>query len=337
MMPKKTAEKRPKAEKKVKAEKPAEKPKTLQAFLSNFHHVEPFIWQPSGIVGLDLAIGAGIPRGRTIEIFGAEGSGKSLMGWSILKSIQNAGGETMLLENEATAPQKFMRLVGMNMERLVYERPETVEEFRDTTVRYVTGVRKFTKAPIGIMLDSIAGASAEKEWTDEDAEDMGGERPRDQDMASKAMALSNFFKQHTVWMAENDVTLICINQLRDKPGVKFGRTSDSPGGRALKFFSSVRIELYKGKVFERGGAEAGCDCVMRVEKNKCAQPHRKTTLRINYNVGYDPHFGALDMLVQAGRVSVERPGVFKVGEETFAEKELPDVLIKHPELLEPWQ
>lgn len=336
-MAKKTAEpKAPKAEKKAKADKTPKKPKTLQEFLGTFRRVEPFFWQPTGIIGLDLAIGAGIPRGRTIEIFGGEASGKSLMGWTILKQFQQQGGEIILLENEATAPKKFMTEVGIDVPKLVYERPKTVEAMRDTLVKFVTGVRQFSKAPIAVMFDSVAGSSAVKEWTDEDAEDMGGERPRDQDMASRACALSNFFKQYTIWMAENDVTLICINQLRDKPGVKFGRTSDSPGGRALKFFSSVRIELYKGKAFERGGQEAGADTVVRIEKNKCARPHRKVKLRINYNQGYDPYFGALDMLVQSGRVTVERPGVFKVGEETFAEKDLPEVLTKHPELREAW-
>ncbi len=328
--------KKTKTPKQTKEKKESKSPKTLESFLSTFHRVEPFTWMPTGIVALDLALGGGIPRGRIIEIFGAEASGKSLLGWTILKKFQQMGGEVMLLDNEATAPKQFMTQVGLDIPKVVYERPETVEQFRDTVVMYVTGVRKVTKAPIGIMLDSIAGASAEKEWTDEDAEDMGGEKPRDNDMASKAMALSNFFKQHTVWMSENDVTLICINQLRDKPGVMFGRTNDSPGGRALKFFSSQRIELYKGKPFERGGIEAGTDNTARTEKNKCARPHRKAKLRINYNQGYDPYFGAVDMLAQAGRIQVEKPGIFKVGEETFAEKDLPEVLTKHPELLEPW-
>lgn len=319
-----------------KKTKTAAGPKSLGKFLSTFHRVEPFTWMQTGIVALDLAIGHGIPLGRIIEIFGGEAAGKSLLGWTILKKIQQLGGETMLLENEATAPEQFMKAVGMDLERLVYEQPETVEEFRDVIVRYVTGVRKVTQVPIGIMLDSVAGSSANKEWTDEDAEEMGGEKPRDQDMASRAAALSTFFKQHTTWMSKNNVTLICINQIREKIGVSFGRKTDSPGGKALKFFSSVRIELNKGKRFERLGEVVGADCFVNIEKNKCARPYRKPMLRINFNQGFDPLFGAEEMLVKAGRIEVARPGVFKLGEEEFKSADLPAVIEKHPDLLAPW-
>ncbi len=308
----------------------------LKSLASSFGRVESFKTILTGIHPLDLALGNGIPRGRIIEIFGSESAGKSLMGWEILKAFQKIGGETMLLGNEATEPERFMRAVGMDLEKLAYERPETVEQHRDLITQFVTGVRKVSDAPIAIMWDSIAGTSAEKEWDDEGADEFGGEKPRDNDMASRAASLSNFFKQHTTWMAKNDVTLICINQLREKIGVMFGKKTDSPGGRALKFFASIRIELSRGKKFERGGHLAGADCYLTIEKNKCARPARKALLRINWNEGYDRTYGLGDLLVEAGRVKDKKGGTYAIGEETFTMAEWPAISEKHPELMEPW-
>jgi len=316
--------------KKIKALPGAAKLKSLS---SSFNRVEPTVWLPTGIHALDLSIGHGIPRGRIIEIFGGESAGKSLLGWEILKQFQNVGGETMLLGNEATESERFMRLVGIDVDKLAYERPETVEEHRDLIVTFVTGVRKISKAPIGIMWDSIANTSAEKEW---EKDEEVGEKPRDNDMASRAASLSNFFKQHSTWMVKNDVTLLLINQIREKIGVMFGKKTDSPGGRALKFAASVRIELTRGKRFEKEGIIAGTDCYMTVEKNKCARPFRKACLRINWNQGYDRYAGLGDTLVAAGRVKDLKGNTFAIGDEKFTTNDWPAVLEKHPELMAPW-
>lgn len=304
----------------------------IKAFLSQYNRLEKINWMPTGIHALDLAIGGGIPMGRIIEVFGGETGGKSVLGWTIIKAFQKAGGYGMMLDVEATTPEQFIQLVGVDLDNLAYEWPETVEEARDYIVNWVNGIRKLSKGPLVVMLDSVAAISAEGEWAKED----GKYVPRDNDMASRAQAIADFFKQHTVFLARNNVTLLCLNQLRDKIGIVYGRKTDSPGGHSLKHAAIVRLELSRGKKIEPDGKIIGINCHARVEKNKAAAPFRKAELQILWGKGYDPFAGLVDVLVAAGRIQDLKGGEYQLGETKFKAEDIASIVEKNPVLLEPW-
>lgn len=201
----------------------------------------------------------------------------------------------------------------------------------DTFDICVEGSNNFVAAGV-IVHNSIAATSAKGEWKKED----GKEVPKENEMASRASAMSDFFRQYTVWMEKNNVTLICINQLRDKIGVMFGRKTDSPGGHALKHHASVRIELTRGKRFEVGGYTGGVECHASIQKNKCAPPFRRATLRVNWNQGFDALAGLDEVLEESGRIKTAKPGVYKCGEEEFQKSGMSEFVASHPTLLENW-
>lgn len=308
----------------------------LDSLLQGYNHPDVIKWMRTGIHAIDLNLGGGIPMGRIIEILGNEFAGKTLLGCTILKEFQRAGGACMFANAEAGGAAESLVRLGVDIEKIRYEEPETVEQFRDQSNDFINDVRKVSKdAPICILLDSVANLTSENQW-EEDKE--LGEVPKDNGQPGvRAKAFSEFFAQYAVSYKKHNVTLICNNQLRDKIGVMWGKKTDSPGGHALKHIASVRVELTRGKKIEDSdGGYKGNVCYFKVEKNRFALPFRKVELQINPNEGFDVWKGLLETLVSAKRIMIKKPGVFLIGDQEFEAKELPAIIEKNPNLIEAW-
>lgn len=305
----------------------------LAKMIKDARHPSVVKWIRTGVHALDLAIGNGIPLGRTIEIFGNEQAGKSLLAWLIAKAFQKAGGIVLLFDIEATAPTEFMQTLGLKTDEIILPSEEinTIEDVRDSLVETVTKIRDIDpEVPILAILDSVAATTSRGEWENE--EDM---KVKDNPMGRRAEAFSKFFRTHTVWMDKNNVSLCCVNQLRDKIGVMFGRKDESPGGRALKFGASVRIELTRGKKIELNEKHIGLECRVHIQKNKVAVPFRSTILRVMFGQGFDPFSGLIPVLASAERIK-EVTGGFEYGEKKYKNADLESVIAEHPELVNEW-
>lgn len=308
----------------------------LDKLLKNYSHPEPIQWVRTGIHAIDLALGGGLPRSRIIETFGADFTGKTLLGATAMKAFQAIGGACMFANAEAGGAAESLVTLGVDIERIRYEEPETVEQFRDQTQDFIESVRAIDKkVPIFILLDSVANLTAENQW-EEDKE--LGEVPKDNGQPGvRALAFSKFFADFAVYFKRNDVTMVCNNQLRDKIGVMWGKKTDSPGGHALKHIASVRIELGRGKKIESSSKEyLGSVCYFKTEKNRFAVPYRKAELKIVPGKGFDPYAGLLEMLLAAKRIKIDKAGKFMVGEKEYVVDAIEEAVKEHPELLEPW-
>lgn len=308
----------------------------LVKLLQKARHPKEVRWIRTGIHAIDLMIGGGIPRGRIIEIFGGESGGKSLLAWQIAKAVQDLGGVVLLYDIEATAPAKFMIALGVNTEDVIMGEiggdVTTVEMIRDDLKNRVEEIRDIDKdIPILVIWDSVAATSCEGEWENKDKMES-----KEHAMGRRGEAMSKFFRQWTEYLDKNDVTLICVNQLRDKIGVMFGRKDESPGGRGLKYHASVRLELTRSKKIEKDGNVIGVLCRAIVQKNKVAPPFRKSEdLRIMWGTGFDPESGLIDLLIESGRVKKEKESLV-VGDGKYKASELGKLLQEHPEILEEW-
>lgn len=306
----------------------------LAKLVNRYKHPDKLEWVRTGIHALDLCIGNGIPRGRVIEIFGDEQGGKSLLAWEITIAFQKLNAVVILCDVEATAPREFMQLLGVNVDDIVEppETPRTVEDVRDFVKKVTDEVRLIDKTiPILVIWDSVAATSAFREW-----ENFEKFQPKEINVGTRAQAVSKFFREFTSYMSKNDVTMIAVNQVRDKIGVMFGKTHDSPGGRGLKFHASVRLELNKSKRIDRDGKTVGVMCRIYTEKNKTAPPFRKAVLDIYWNKGFDRTSGMIDILSDTGRISDVKQGTFKIGEQKYKESDIAKAIEEHPELVAEW-
>lgn len=305
----------------------------LESLLNKARHPKEPKWIRSGVHAIDLCIGGGIPLGRTIEIFGNEQSGKSLLAWTIAKAFQDAGGVIILYDVEATAPVKFMQRIGVKVEEVMMpdEELDTVEAIRDSMTKMVTDIRAIDKdRPILVIWDSVAATSSTGEW-----EDHGKMEMKDHSMGARGGAMSRFFRGWTTWMDKHNVTLVCVNQLRDRVGKMWGPEQESPGGHALKFHASVRVELTKGKRIEKDGLPIGVICRVSIPKNKMAFPFRKAEVNILEDAGFEVNSGLIELLERAGRLKSDK-GWVAVGEKKYRASALTEILSENPSLLDDW-
>jgi len=292
-------------------------------------------WVRTGIHALDLMFGGGIPLGRIIEVFGDESTGKSLLAWTIAKAWQEQGGVVVVFDTEATAPRKFMRRVGVNIEELIYRRPDTIEELEKELLLLLNVLTKADKeAKILFIHDSIAATCSAGEWEyDKKAKMLV---PKEAEMAARARAMSRLMRHCAAVISKYNAVYIGVNQVRDKIGVMFGEKTTTPGGRAIKFHASLRLQLNRGgRIDVEGQRPIGVICNAFVKKNKCAEPFRKAPLRIIWKRGFDEWAGLAEVLEESGRiVSGGKPGFLKIGKIRFRRKNLKIIVDKRPELLE---
>ena len=242
---------------------------------------------PTGSIALDLALGVGgLPRGRIVEIFGAESAGKTTLAMSAIAEAQAAGGQAAFIDVEHAMDPAYARLIGVDVEKLLISQPDSAEQALEITEYLIR-----SGALDIIVVDSVAALvpAAELEG------DMG-----DMQIGLQARIMSQALRKLTGIIHKTDTVCIFINQLREKVGVVFGNPEVTPGGRALKFYSSVRIDLRRVEAVKVGQDIIGNRVRARVVKNKVAAPFRKAELEIMFKSGISKEGSLLDLGVENG-------------------------------------
>ncbi len=247
----------------------------------------PFI--PTGSIALDYALGiGGVPRGRVVEIFGPESSGKTTLALSILSQAQKGGGVAAFIDAEHAMDPTYSKKVGVNLDDLLISQPDTGEqalEIAETLVR--------SNAVDVIVIDSVAALVPRAEIEGE----MG-----DQLVGLQARLMSQAMRKLTAAISKSKTCVIFINQIREKIGVMFGNPETTPGGRALKFYASVRIDLRRRETIKSGDTVIGSSVRAKVVKNKVAPPFHQADFDIYYDEGISKETGILDLCEEMGIV-----------------------------------
>lgn len=247
-------------------------------------------WVPTGCFALDELIGKGLPRGRVIEMFGAESSGKSTLSLFLMSQIQKRGGRVALIDAENAFDGQYASNIGVDISKLLVSQPSTLEESMDIIKELVeTGVFDI------IVIDSVSALVPKSE--------VEGEDFMKDTMAIQARLMSRALRILSGPISKSKTIVIFINQIRDKVGVFFGAKTTTSGGRALKFFSSVRLEVSKGsKITGKNETQIGNEIIVTAVKNKVGFPWKKTTLDLYYAKGIDLHADTLDFGTSIGVV-----------------------------------
>lgn len=253
---------------------------------------EPWPAISTGGLSLDIALGiGGLPRGRIVEVFGSESSGKSTLCLNILANAQKMGGRCLFIDAEHALDPVYAQALGVNVEDLVFAQPTTGEEAL-TILEKMVSTGGFAVA----IVDSVAALTPRAELEGE----MG-----DSHMALLARLMSQGMRKLTGVVNETNTLVIFTNQIREKVGIVYGNPEVTPGGRALKFHSSVRIQLKRRKdvTSKKDGSIIGSMVEANVRKNKMAPPFRKAEFQITYGRGIN----YLDSVINAA----ETTGVLK--------------------------
>jgi len=239
----------------------------------------------TGCLSLDIAFGiGGVPRGRIIEIFGPESSGKTTLAQHIVAEVQKLGGIAAFVDAEHALDPEYAEKIGINVKEMLISQPDTGEqalEIVETLVR--------SNAVDVIVVDSVAALVPQKEIEG----DMG-----DQHMGLQARLMSQALRKLTGIVAKTKTVVIFINQIRNKIGVFFGNPETTSGGNALKFYSSVRVEVRRSAQIKQGDKIIGNRVKAKVVKNKVAAPFRSTEFDIMYNEGISLAGDLIDLGVE---------------------------------------
>ncbi|MSQ23829.1 MAG: recombinase RecA [Chloroflexi bacterium] len=237
---------------------------------------------PTGSISLDLALGVGgIPRGRVTEIFGPESSGKTTLVQHIMANAQNAGGVVALIDTEHALDPIYAQNCGVNIEDLLVSQPDTGEQALEIAEALVR-----SGALDVVCVDSVAALVPRAELEG----DMG-----DSHMGLQARLMSQALRKLTGAISRSHTAMIFTNQLREKIGVMFGNPETTPGGRALKFYASVRLDIRRTDSIKQGTSVIGNRTRVRVVKNKVAAPFRVAEFDIMYNEGISRSGGLIDV------------------------------------------
>ncbi len=255
---------------------------------------------PTGSLALDIALGVGgLPRGRVIEIFGPESSGKTTVALQIVAEAQKRGGVGAFIDAENALDPTYSKALGVNIDELLISQPDTGEQALEITELLVRSA-----AVDVVVIDSVAALVPRAEIEG----DIG-----DSHVGLQARLMSQALRKLSNAINRSNTIAIFINQLREKIGVMFGNPEVTPGGRALKFYSSVRIDLRKIDTIKRGTDIVGNRVRARIVKNKVAPPFRNAEFDIMYGLGISKQGDILDLGVTYG--VVKKSGAWYVYEE----------------------
>ena len=276
---------------------------------------------PTGSLTLDMALGiGGYPKGRIIEIYGPESSGKTTLTLHAIAEVQKQGGTAAFIDAEHAIDPVYAKNLGVNIDELILSQPDSGEqglEIAETLVR--------SGAIDLVVVDSVAALVPQVELDGEMA---------DQQMGLQARLMSKALRKLSGVMNKTDCTIIFINQLREKIGVMFGNTETTTGGRALKFYSSVRVEIRRSEVIKNGTEIVGNKVNIKVVKNKVAPPFKSTQVDIIYGKGISRDGEVLDLAVDKDIVDKSGAWYAYKGEKIGQGREnAKRYLVEHPDIM----
>ncbi len=285
---------------------------------SSHQNVETF---PTGAVSLDLALGGGIPKGRIIEVYGPESSGKTTLTLHAIAEVQKKGGVAAFIDAEHALDPQYAQKIGVNLETLLVSQPDNGEQALEIVESLVR-----SNAVDLVVVDSVAALVPQAEIEG----DMG-----DSHMGLQARLMSQALRKLTAIISKSNTTVIFINQLRMKIGVMFGNPETTTGGNALKFYASLRMDIRRISQIKQGDAVIGNRTRVKVVKNKIAPPFREAEFDIMYNEGISKEGDVLDLAVN--KEIVEKAGAWfsyggeKIGQGREASK---NYLRENPKIYE---
>lgn len=276
---------------------------------------------PTGSLTLDMALGiGGYPKGRIIEIYGPESSGKTTLTLHAIAEVQKQGGTSAFIDAEHAIDPVYAKNLGVNIDELILSQPDSGEqglEIAETLVR--------SGAIDLVVVDSVAALVPQVELDGEMA---------DQQMGLQARLMSKALRKLSGVMNKTDCTIIFINQLREKIGVMFGNPETTTGGRALKFYSSVRVEIRRSEVIKNGTEIVGNKVNIKVVKNKVAPPFKSTQVDIIYGKGISRDGEVLDLAVDKDIVDKSGAWYAYKGEKIGQGREnAKRYLVEHPDIM----
>lgn len=277
---------------------------------------------PSGSLGLDIALGVGgVPKGRVVEVYGPESGGKTTVALHMVAEVQKRGGIAGFIDAEHALDPVYAKKIGVDIDNLYISQPDTGEQALEITETMVR-----SGAVDIVIVDSVAALVPKAEIEGE----MG-----DSHVGLQARLMSQALRKLTAIIGKTNCTVIFINQLREKVGVMFGNPETTTGGRALKYYSSIRLEVRRGEQIKKDGEAIGNRTKIKVVKNKVAPPFRTAEVDIIYGEGISREGDILDLAVAENIVNKSGAWYAYNGDKIGQGRENAKLFLKeHPDLME---
>ena len=257
---------------------------------------------PTGVYSIDKILGGGIARGRIVEFYGNEGSGKTTLALMAIAEAQKMGHKCAFIDVEQSFSMEYAAALGVDVEELYFSQPMSAEEALDVS-RTLAETGQFAI----IVLDSVAALQPEK-----DSENLGRSQ-----IGMMALFLSNGLRQCLTAFSKSKTVFVLINQIRMNIGVSFGNPETTPGGKALKFYASQRVELKTSQKIVEGEEHIGNTVKVRVVKNKVALPNRKAEVAMYYGKGFNVAYDIFTLAEQFNVITKEK-ATYYFGEQKLA-------------------
>jgi len=281
-------------------------------------------WVSTGSTVLDLMISnqedGGLPTGKIATFYGESGSGKTLIANHVLADCQQMGGLSVMIDTEAAADFDFMKTIGLDPDgEFLYVQENRLERIFDYIETVISKVKEADNdRPVVVVVDSIAGAVPENEYE--------GDYGKEGYNTDKAIVLSQAMRKITGLVNRENVLLLFTNQVRTDPGVMYGDPTTTPGGKAVKFHSSIRVKMRKAKKIKESGEIVGAEIRPYVTKNRLAPPYRDTSFDLYYNSGIEDYGSWWEPLKNAGVIDHASQGWYYIlneEEEPLTKDEIP--------------